>query len=68
MLKLIEFIRIKSITDTSMAMALTMIQENPGQGEECLLALFQSMYETNLKLANEVVRLRDKKTSKVTLL
>lgn len=58
--KLVEFIRTKSLTDTSMAIALKMIEENAGEQETCLLALFQSMYDTNKLLAEEVLKLRRK--------
>ncbi len=58
MQKLIEFVRVKSISDTSMAMAYKMCQENVDAQEDCLLALFDALYETNRKLADEVLRLR----------
>ncbi len=61
MQKVIEFIRTKSIADTSMAMAHKMITENLDQQEECILLLFQSLYETNKMLADEVLKLRANK-------
>ncbi len=58
---IVDYIRVKSLSDTSMAIALKMIEENPGQQETCILALFQSMYETNRMLANEVLKSRANK-------
>ena len=58
MQKVIDFIKSKAILDTSMAVAHKMITENVGMQEDCILLLFQTMYETNKKLADEVVRLR----------
>jgi hypothetical protein len=55
---LIEYVRIKSLTDTSMAMAYKMMMENVDQQEDCLLALFEALYTTNRKLADEVLRQR----------
>ncbi len=60
MQKVIEYIKTKAITDTSMAMAYKMITENLDKQEDCILALFQSMYETNKMLADEVVKQRAK--------
>ncbi len=62
MQKIIDFIASKSVTDTSMAMALKMIKENVAMQEDCILALFQSMYEANKLLAEEVLKHRSKKT------
>jgi hypothetical protein len=66
MLKLIEFVRSKSLTDTSMAMGLRMIEENAGMQEDCILAIFEAIYISNQKLANEVLKLRAK-SPKITL-
>lgn len=60
MQKVIDYIKSKSITDTSMAVAHKMIMENLDQQEDCILLLFQSMYETNQKLIQEVLRARAK--------
>jgi hypothetical protein len=45
-----------------MAMAYKMLTENVGQQEECLLLLFSALYDTNRKLADEVLKLRRAKT------
>lgn len=58
---IIDFIRTKSILDSSQAIALKMIEENIGREEECIYLLFKSMYETNKALAEEVIRLRGEK-------
>lgn len=55
---LINYVRAKSLTDTSMAMAYKMLMENVTAQEECLLALFDALYTTNRKLADEVLRQR----------
>jgi hypothetical protein len=60
MQKVIDYIKSKSITDTSMAVAHKMIMENVDRQEDCILLLFQSMYETNQKLIQEVLRTRAK--------
>ena len=62
MQKLIDFVKSSSISDTSMAMAYKMLTENVGQQEECLLLLFSALYDTNRKLADEVLKLRRAKT------
>ena len=65
MQKLIDFVKSASISDTSMAVAYKMLMENVGQQEECLLLLFSAMYDTNRKLADEVLRLRRAKSSAI---
>ena len=60
MQKIIAYIQSKAVTDTSMAVAHKMIMENLDQQEDCILLLFQAMYETNQKLIQEVMRVRAK--------
>lgn len=60
MQKLIDFIKSKSLTDTSMAMSYRMITENLDKQEDCILAVFEAIYETNKKLADELVKARRK--------
>jgi hypothetical protein len=67
MQKIVDFIRGKAVTDTSMALALKMIEENPGMIEECVVLLFDSMYETNKKLVDAVLNYRKATTGKVVL-
>lgn len=55
---IIDYIKSKSLTDSSMAMIYKMLQENVGMQEECILALLQSMYETNRNLGDEILKLR----------
>jgi hypothetical protein len=57
---IVDYIKSKAVADTSMAIAVKMLNENIGAQEACILALFQAMYETNKKLADEVLRLRGK--------
>jgi len=62
MLKIIAWIESKGLIDTSMAIASKMIRENVGKQEECILALFQAMYDSNKTLAEEVSKHRTKKS------
>lgn len=66
MQKLIAFVKAKSITDTSMAIAYKMITENLDKQEDCILALFEAIYETNRQLADEVVKQRAKSPKIIT--
>jgi len=44
-----------------------MLEENPGMTEECLLLMFDAVYETNRQLANALLKVRKAEQGKVIL-
>lgn len=68
MQKIVAFIQAKALSDVSMVSALDLLKSNPGKTEEVLLMLFQSLYESNLKLMQLSIDTAAKSIEKSTVL
>jgi hypothetical protein len=67
MLKVVEYIQSKAISDPAMATVHKMITENVGATEDCILLLLQTFYEMNQKLMVELLSLKKAAAGKVIL-